>query len=83
MELMAPEVTAMVEAGTITADQAHEGYMLSLLLVEFLHTESQREDIADMFDNNTREQFIEGLMADTSFARRFGMFLINKREVLS
>lgn len=79
MELMAPEVTAMVDAGTITADQAREGYMLSLLLVEFLHTEAQREDIAAMFDSNTREQFIEGLMADTSFAHRFGMFLVNKR----
>jgi len=77
--LMAPGITNMVEAGIITAEQARESYILSLLLVEFLHTESQREDIAAMFDNNTREQFIEGLMADTSFARRFGMFLVNKR----
>lgn len=82
MELMAPEVTAMVDAGTITADQARKGYMLSLLLVEFLHTEAHRGDVTAMFDNNTREQFIEGLMADTSFAHRFGMFLVNKRGAL-
>lgn len=75
----APEVTAMVEAGTITADQAREGHAISMLLAGFIHLEMQREDIRAMFDSNDRERFVDGLRNEPKFMQRFGEYVMNVR----
>lgn len=75
----ASEVTAMVESGTITADQAREGHALSMLLAGFIHLEMQRGEIRAMFDTNDRERFVEGLRNDPKFMQRFGEYAMNVR----
>jgi hypothetical protein len=58
---IAPEVQALVDAGEISAEYARTNHNVALLLVGFFTTIASDPRVVEMFDNNDREHFIEGM----------------------
>ena len=70
-----PELSAAVDSGELTTEQASNAVDAALVLGGFILWASVQPKYRDMFENNDEEHFIDGLKSSPQFTREFGNYL--------